>query len=73
MQQERMFRLAPEGLSVSAFFAGAEGWHCIIRVRLGDETWSETEPIACSHLTTSELVDFIEATLHSELLLRKRS
>lgn len=68
MVEERLFRLAPAGLSINAYYVTQEGWALTIRVRRADESWNDTVPDQAMDLSTSELVDFIEATLHTRLL-----
>lgn len=61
MHQERLFRAAPSGYSVNAYYVVPEGWTVIIRRRRADEAWRDTEAICYSRLTTNELVDTMNA------------
>lgn len=67
MQQERLFVLAHEAITVGAHFVRGEGWHVTIVARRGGESWSESPAEAYGHLSTSELVDVIERVLSRTL------
>lgn len=67
MQQERLFRLAPEAVTLSAHFVPGQGWSATWSVRRGDEQWSDAYRADYSSLSSAELVDVIEAEA-SELL-----
>lgn len=67
MHEPQLFRLAHEGISISAYWDHAGGWRLIARARRGDEPWSDTERHDFSHLSTQELCDVICAWLDSEL------
>lgn len=61
--QPRLFRLAPEALTVAAHFEPGRGWTVALCSRRGDETWAEADRWQYSCLTTPEAADVIEATL----------
>lgn len=65
--QPRLFRLAPEALTVSAHFTPMEGWTAAVTVRRGDEMWSDVEPHSYGALSTAELYDVICADLAGQL------
>ena len=65
--QTRLFRLAPEAVTIQAHFVGGEGWELLIRVRRGDETWDDSHQEHYSFLTTTELVDVLTADLAGAL------
>ena len=61
MHQLRMFRLAPEALTINAHHVGGEGWFLKIQMRRADETWAEAYTEQYERLTTHELVDVLDA------------
>jgi hypothetical protein len=61
MQEQRLFRLAPEAFTASAHFVPGEGWHCTVQMRRGDETWLDAYRADYDHLSTGELVDILDA------------
>jgi len=68
MQQQRLFRLAPESLYVSAVFEPSSGWRLKVAVRRQDESWSEAGQSVYSHMTTLELTDVICSEVCGRLL-----
>lgn len=67
MDQLRAFRLAPEALAVTALYHPGQGWALLVRVRRGDEEWSETTPDLYQSLTTEEMADALDASARSLL------
>lgn len=63
METMRLFRLAPEAVSVSAHFVPREGWTLTVVVRRGDETFEEAHRETYGCLSTPELVDVLCADL----------
>lgn len=66
-EQERLFRLALDALSVSARYVGGKGWEVVIQARRGAERWEEAEKRSYDHLTTPELMDVLCADLERAL------
>ena len=66
-EQGRMFRLAHEAVVVQAHFRRGEGWHVVVQMRRGDETWEQARSGVYSHLSTVELVTAIESELEHGL------
>lgn len=66
MIEERLFRLAPEVLTLQATFAAGEGWRLVVRMRRQDEHWDGAVHATYSHLTTGEL----EQVMHDEVTHR---
>lgn len=67
MQQDRLFRLAPEVVSFHAAFVGGEGWQVTIRMRRQGEHWDDAYEAHYSHLTTEELADVVCAEVCAQL------
>lgn len=67
MHQLRMFRLAPEALTINAHHVGGEGWSLKVQMRRGDETWQDAYTEQYTHLTTAELVDVLDAVVTQTL------
>ena len=67
--QERLFRLALEALSVRASYRPGKGWELVVNSRRGDETWEEAPSRTYTHLSTPELFDVIVADLERALNL----
>lgn len=63
VQEQRLFRLAHEAVSITAAYVGGQGWSVTVRLRRGDESWSDAYSAQYSHLSTSEMVDVIECEL----------
>jgi hypothetical protein len=63
MDQERLFRLAVEALTVSAHRDGYGRWHIALRARRGDEGWQDGYWASYELLTSAELVDVLAAEL----------
>jgi len=59
MQEQRLFRLAPEAVIISAYYEPAEGWRLRAVVRRQDESWSEAGESLYWRMTSQELVDVI--------------
>lgn len=59
MFQERLFRLAPCGVALTATFVGGEGWRLMLAVRRQDEAWPPSAREHYDHLSTVELYDVI--------------
>jgi hypothetical protein len=69
MEQARLFRLAPEGINLSAYYEGGHGWTLIARMRRGDETWDAGTDERYSHMTSPELADVLAALVDGWLAL----
>jgi hypothetical protein len=67
MQQDRLFRLAPEALTLHAHYVGGSGWQLRVAVRAQGDQWSDEAWVHYDHLTTQELLDTIEGDLSSRL------
>lgn len=67
MDEQRLFRLAPAGLSINAYFVHGEGWRLSSRMRRADEPWADTELLTYTHLSTAELLDVICADAATQL------
>lgn len=67
MDQQRLFVLAHEAISVGAHYIRGEGWRVHVIGRRGGETWADSPEQVYSHLSSSELVDTIERELASLL------
>jgi hypothetical protein len=59
MDQQRLFRLAPEAMFVTANYVPGEGWRLTASMRRQDEPWSSAYRVTYSHLTSPELSDVI--------------
>jgi hypothetical protein len=65
--QERLFRLAVESGVVTFTHEPRSGWRLTLRLRRGDETWSDSLWETYDGLSTRELLDVIAATLDGAL------
>jgi hypothetical protein len=63
MKQDRLFRLAVEDGIVTMHHVPGSGWELVVKLRRGQETWSECDNVAFSRLTTVELLDTLAAHL----------
>lgn len=63
MEQQRLYRLSVDALTISAHHELRKGWTLSIGARHGDETWAEVDWHKFDHLTTPELYDVICADL----------
>jgi hypothetical protein len=67
MDQDRLFRLPPEAVSVTASYAWPFGWRVTVGVRRADEGWHEARMETYEHLSTEELLQVIDADLTAGL------
>lgn len=67
MAQERLFRLAPDAIVITAQHTHHEGWKLSLRVHRGDELWADSYSVVHSHMSTAELLTAVEAELWSQL------
>jgi hypothetical protein len=63
MEEPRLFRLAYEAGHLTFGHVGGQGWSLTVSLRRGDESWSDTRSTVYTHLSTTELVDVIEAEI----------
>lgn len=61
--QQRLYRLAVEAIALTAWWEPGRGWQVALRLRRGDESWSDSERADYSVLSSPELVDVIGAEL----------
>lgn len=67
MDQERLFRLAVEAMSINAHRDPMGRWAVTIRARRGDEEWLAGLWETYELLSSTELADVIEAVLERVL------
>lgn len=67
MIEPRLFRLAPQVVSLQATFVGGSGWSMRIRVRRQDEPWDEAYDARYDHLTTEELLQVVDCEVAQQL------
>lgn len=67
MHEPRLFRLAPEAVTVAAIHYPGQGWYLRVCVRRQDETWAEAPKEQYERLSTPELADAVECTLQTML------
>jgi hypothetical protein len=60
-RQETLWVLAYEGLTVNAWRDAWGRWEARVKIRRGDEKWSDVAADLYEHLTTPELVDVLGA------------
>jgi hypothetical protein len=63
IEQPRLFRLAIEAIAITAHYEPARGWTAGIIVRRGDESWDQALRRDYSCLSSTELVDVLDADL----------
>lgn len=59
MLQQRLFRLAPCAVALTATFVDGAGWHLMSTMRRQDEEWPASTREHYDHLSTVELYDVI--------------
>lgn len=69
MDQQRLFRLAPEAFHLQATYVAGEGWRCTAGLRRQGESWDDSPRVVYDHLTTPELLDVICACGEGLLLI----
>ena len=65
MDQQRLFVLAPESYTVTAYFTGRQGWCATVRMRRQGEAWQDSYRADYSDLSTSELADVLSCELET--------
>lgn len=67
MDQLRLFKLAPEAVTITAQWHSFDGWQVILRLRRSGEAWTDAYRADYTHLTTVEMVDVLMAELDALL------
>ena len=65
LDQDRLFHLAYDAVTVTAVHQLGKGWRLSVSGRRQLEDWSEGHKAVYEYLTTQELVDTMEASLGS--------
>lgn len=63
MHESRLFKGAPEALSINAHWVNGHGWACTLRLRHAGEDWHEASSVTYSDLSTAELLDVLDLEL----------
>lgn len=63
MDQERLFRLAYDGIDVGVIWEHRRGWRLRVRARRADEAWSDVSAAVYEGLTHEEMLSTLESHL----------